>query len=316
MKWWSWRAERVMYTRPKSRQPSDWRLKCLFCTLLDFSMMPLCEVREWSIISYTASHGNNLQPSAFNPSDWDSPLLSYRCLSLGGYWSRVSMDIYVCVSVYVKGKSWAVLSQADSSRAMAFRMNTGINEQQEHHQHSNEKFMCLCVGCTHILLLLFLSHSSVCHLLSGVIQQSDFTVRCSNFAFNTCNKQQTQSKWQGDRQRQTKERKKEKEISLEYRQKRSPRFASKSRTLFRNAFEIKRDGNNLKRMHAVRLWWFTVPTMLLGVFMRWQRRGRRQRQYWQRAPDETAWVWVPTTLSSLHNLKRSEGYVYAIPFYT
>lgn len=41
--------------------------------------------------------------------------------------------------------------------------------------------MCLCVGCTHILLLLFLSHSSVCHLLSGV-HHSDFTVRCSNFS--------------------------------------------------------------------------------------------------------------------------------------
>lgn len=193
--------------------------------------------------------------------------------------------------------------------------------------------MCLCVGCTHILLLLFLSHSSVCHLLSGV-HHSDFTVRCSNFSRSkyATSTEHTDIEREGVRKRASARVCPHRAMEwkgatnrLTHTRIHTKRFttirASTSWTLFRNAFEIKRDGNNLKRMHAARLWWFTVPIMLLGVFLRWQQQRRRRRrrwrrQYWQRAPDSTARVWVPTTLSSLHNLKRNEGYVYAIPFYT
>lgn len=114
--------------------------------------------------------------------------------------------------------------------------------------------LCVCVSdvrtfhyyyyfCLIRTFVIFLS--GVCYSI-----RSDFTVRCSNFSFIHA----TSSKHIERRI----DRKRTKAMSTGTHTRIqatafSPRYASKSRTLFRNAFEIKRDGNNLKRMHAVRL---------------------------------------------------------------
>lgn len=157
------------------------------------------------------------------------------------------------------------------------------------------------------------------------VYQSDFTVRCSNFSFlhatsdaliHSHKTQVAEKEIEGERERVGTSGT---YTQYTYRQKGTrQRFANKSRALFRNAFDMKRDGNNLTRMHATSEFVMIHCTaiMLLGVFMRWQRQRTTTTILTTRAPDETARIGVPTTLSSLHNLKRSEGYVYTIPFYT
>lgn len=115
-------------------------------------------------------------------------------------------------------------------------------------------------SATHVSLLLFLSHFSAHHPLSGV-SRSVSIVQWSNFV-----------------------------------------FMQQASTHIRVAFlqcilEIKRDGNNSVLLVGcmMKLWWFTVAIMLLGVFQRWQR-------HWQQPQSVMSCVSLSAeTLSSLHN---------------